>query len=161
MEHKKSDWKRRIQKYPNPIKDEEQNAVRSVRLWHQSRTAMQLTKHHKARQGLIIGVYGLISVKDWGISIKIGGRKQHDSPDHSGTFGRRWKSEQQLRTPLNHCAVCSGMPMFTERSLMKNLWLLDERARTLLMLWCLVCNSKFASSNEGPKINSKSSRIPC
>lgn len=57
-------------------------------------------------------------------------RKQHASLDHSETFGRSWKSLWKLWTPLNHCVVCLGMPMFTERSLMKNLWLHEEHPHT-------------------------------
>lgn len=94
-------------------------------------------------------------------------RKQHASLDHSETFGRSWKSLWKLWTPLNHCVVCLGMPMFTERSLMKNIWLHEEHPRTrcvdgFFVFFChfvhYICN--FISSSKHPKINPKPCRIP-
>lgn len=89
-------------------------------------------------------------------------RKQHASLDHSETFGRSWKSQWKLRTPLNHSAVCLGMPMFTERSLMKNLWLHDEHphTRSVDVLAVHKLQLPLHISNECPKINSESRGIP-
>lgn len=63
-------------------------------------------------------------------------RKQHASLDDSETFGRSWKSEWKLRTPLNHCVVCLGMPMFTERSLMRKKPLIARWASTSSLCEC-------------------------
>lgn len=75
------------------------------------------------------GGYRLISVTDWWKSIKI--ERENNMPL---LIIMRVLAEVESLSEncglLNHCAVCSGMPVFTERSLMKNLWLHDEHPHT-------------------------------